>query len=39
MSEPGLLDEIVQANRPEWLEWIVSALGQSHAGSAAPISD
>jgi len=35
MSEPGLLDEIVQANRPEWLEWIVSALGQSHAGSAA----
>lgn len=32
MSEPGPLDDIVQANRPEWLEWVVSALGQSRVG-------
>ncbi len=29
LSEPPPLDAIVQANRPEWLEWIVSALGQA----------
>jgi hypothetical protein len=29
ISEPAPLDDIVQANRPEWLEWMVSALGQA----------
>lgn len=27
MAEPAPLDQIVQANNPEWLDWIVSALG------------
>jgi len=29
LSEPAPLDEIVRTNRPDWLQWIVSALGQS----------
>jgi hypothetical protein len=33
MSEPAPVDEIVQTNRPEWLESVVSALGQARAGS------
>jgi hypothetical protein len=35
MSEPEPVDEVVQANRPEWLEWIVSSLGQARVGSEA----
>ncbi len=31
MSEPAPLDDIIQENRPEWLEWIVSALGRARA--------
>jgi Aspartyl/Asparaginyl beta-hydroxylase len=33
MSEPAPLDDIIQENRPEWLEWIVSALGRTRAGA------
>ena len=29
LSEPPPLDAMVQTKRPEWLEWLVSALGQA----------
>jgi hypothetical protein len=33
ISEPPPLDDIVQTNRLDWLQWIVSALGRARAGS------
>jgi len=31
LSEPPLLDAMVQSGRVEWLQWMVAALGQSRS--------
>jgi hypothetical protein len=35
ISEAGPLDDIVRTNRPDWLEWIVSALGNSSRSNSS----
>jgi hypothetical protein len=35
ISEAGPLDDIVRTNRPDWLEWIVSALGNSSCSNSS----
>ena len=37
LSEPPPVDEIVRMKNPEWLEWIVSALGRARGPSADPV--